>query len=172
MEKLSTTLHITPSLAKVLLVEHQWMNNIVVDKYRQNSNALLIEARIKPPYMMADNAIDNMDHNTSLLMPSTSNNSNNNSPRFSSVGITSKSSSNINHNNINNNNNSNNKSNQMISTTISSSSNAICSYRSQICPVCTVVQLNDKFYSLACGHSFCKDCWAMFFETQIFQVMF
>ncbi|TMW39290.1 hypothetical protein DOY81_015630, partial [Sarcophaga bullata] len=38
VEKLNTILQITPSLAKVLLLEHQWMNQVVVDKYRQNAN--------------------------------------------------------------------------------------------------------------------------------------
>jgi len=49
VEKLNTILQITPSLAKVLLLEHQWNNVAVVEKYRQDANALLVTARIKPP---------------------------------------------------------------------------------------------------------------------------
>lgn len=35
------------------------------------------------------------------------------------------------------------------------------------CPVCIATHPREKFCSLACGHMFCKDCWAMHFEVQI-----
>lgn len=41
-------------------------------------------------------------------------------------------------------------------------------YRSsRTCPVCVIYQNVERFYSLSCGDSFCRDCWAMHFETQI-----
>lgn len=36
-----------------------------------------------------------------------------------------------------------------------------------MCPVCVTVQSIDKFCNLSCGHSFCKSCWSMHFETQV-----
>ncbi|XP_075219801.1 E3 ubiquitin-protein ligase ari-2 isoform X2 [Lycorma delicatula] len=35
------------------------------------------------------------------------------------------------------------------------------------CPVCVAYFFWDKFSSLACGHPFCNNCWAMHFEVQI-----
>lgn len=37
------------------------------------------------------------------------------------------------------------------------------------CPVCVIPSYTDKFRSLACGHPFCCQCWAMHFEVQISQ---
>lgn len=37
------------------------------------------------------------------------------------------------------------------------------------CPVCVIPSYTDKFRSLACGHPFCSQCWAMHFEVQISQ---
>jgi len=129
VEKLNTILQITPSLAKVLLLEHQWNNVAVVEKYRQDANALLVTARIKPPTIaVADTA------STSAAAAAASAQL----LRLGSCGY---------------------------KTTAST----VPQYRSQMCPVCASSQLGDKFYSLACGHSFCKDCWTIYFETQIFQ---
>lgn len=47
VEKLSNTLKITPSLAKVLLHEHKWDANDIVEKYRDNASNLLVSSRIK-----------------------------------------------------------------------------------------------------------------------------
>lgn len=41
--------------------------------------------------------------------------------------------------------------------------------RQLLCPVCASTQPADRFYSLTCVHSFCKDCWSMHYETQISQ---
>lgn len=38
-----------------------------------------------------------------------------------------------------------------------------------MCSVCATGQPGDKYFNLSCSHSFCKDCWAMHFETQINQ---
>lgn len=168
VEKLNTILQITPSLAKVLLLEHQWMNHVVVDKYRQNANALLIEARIKSPNPA----------NSNLATISTSTNTNADIPSTSaaaiaqvSLSVYSKNSScNNGHSSSNNNNNNNNNSRLPGLSGSNSCSTISHQYRSQMCPVCATVHLGDKFYSLACGHVFCKDCWSMYFETQIFQV--
>uniref|UniRef100_A0A1A9ZL14 RBR-type E3 ubiquitin transferase n=1 Tax=Glossina pallidipes TaxID=7398 RepID=A0A1A9ZL14_GLOPL len=168
VEKLNTILQITPSLAKVLLLEHQWMNHVVVDKYRQNANALLIEARIKSPNPA----------NSNLATISTSTNTNADIPSTSaaaiaqvSLSVYSKNSScNNGHSSSNNNNNNNNNNSRLPGLSGSNSCSTIShQYRSQMCPVCATVHLGDKFYSLACGHVFCKDCWSMYFETQIFQ---
>lgn len=43
------------------------------------------------------------------------------------------------------------------------------SARSQMCSVCTAFHMDDKFHTIPCEHSFCKDCWSMHFETQINQ---
>lgn len=48
VEKLSTILQITPSLAKVLLHEHKWNTNEIIEKYQDNANNLLISAKVKP----------------------------------------------------------------------------------------------------------------------------
>jgi ariadne-2 len=49
VEKLSTLLQVTPSLAKVLLHEMKWNTDEVVEKYRNNASNLLVSVRIKPP---------------------------------------------------------------------------------------------------------------------------
>ncbi|KAL7048932.1 hypothetical protein ACKWTF_003534 [Chironomus riparius] len=47
VEKLSNSLKITPSLAKVLLNEHRWNSNDIIDRYRDNASNLLVSSRIK-----------------------------------------------------------------------------------------------------------------------------
>lgn len=37
------------------------------------------------------------------------------------------------------------------------------------CTTCLQFMSGDHFRNLACGHSFCKDCWSMHFEIQIIQ---
>ncbi|XP_017778653.1 PREDICTED: protein ariadne-2 isoform X2 [Nicrophorus vespilloides] len=48
VEQLSNYLRITPSLAKVLLHGHKWSVSEIVNKYRENASALLINSKIKP----------------------------------------------------------------------------------------------------------------------------
>lgn len=38
-----------------------------------------------------------------------------------------------------------------------------------VCAVCANSPALNKFSALACGHSFCNECWAMHFEVQIMQ---
>lgn len=52
------------------------------------------------------------------------------------------------------------------------SSNNLILTRYKNCPVCVTIQPIEKFYSLSCGHMFCKDCWISHFEVQINQVCF
>lgn len=42
VEHLSNTIHLTPSLAKVLLLEHEWQANEIVEKYNRNPSGLLV----------------------------------------------------------------------------------------------------------------------------------
>lgn len=98
VEKLSNILKISPSSAKVLLHEHTWNINEIVEKYKGSASNLLVSAKIK----------------------------------------------------------SGNKSGS----------------QQKSCPVCMTLQPQDKFSSLNCGHSFCKNCWTMHFETQISQGKF
>lgn len=49
VEQLSSILQITPSLAKVLLHEHKWNTNEIIEKYRDNASNLLVMSRVKPP---------------------------------------------------------------------------------------------------------------------------
>lgn len=37
------------------------------------------------------------------------------------------------------------------------------------CAVCANSPPLSKYSALACGHSFCNDCWGMHFEVQIMQ---
>lgn len=97
VEKLSTSLKIIPSLAKVLLHENKWDANGLVKKYRDNASSLLVSSRIKS---------------------------------------------------------GNGK--KTVQATL-------------LCPVCVQTQSSDKFHSLSCAHSFCKNCWSMHFEIQISQ---
>ncbi|KAI9577220.1 hypothetical protein GQX74_005754 [Glossina fuscipes] len=73
------------------------------------------------------------------------------------------------HSSSNNYNNNNNNSWLHGLSASNSFSTISHQYRSQMCPVCTIVHLGDKFYSLSCSHVFCKHCWLMYFETQVFQ---
>lgn len=50
VEVLSNSLHITPSLAKVLLHTHNWALQDVMTKYRNNSSSFLINSKIKPSH--------------------------------------------------------------------------------------------------------------------------
>ncbi|XP_065165687.1 potential E3 ubiquitin-protein ligase ariadne-2-like [Atheta coriaria] len=99
VETLSNNVHITPSLAKLLLHAHNWAVQDITTKYRDDANKLLIGSKIKPSSTLS------LANATRLLN----------------------------------------------------------------CTVCVQAQHNDKFYSLLCGHMFCKDCWAMHFEVQINQ---
>ncbi|XP_063972023.1 potential E3 ubiquitin-protein ligase ariadne-2 isoform X2 [Diachasmimorpha longicaudata] len=102
VEVLSNSLHITPSLAKVLLHTHDWALQEVMIKYRDNASSLLINSKIKP----------------SQPPDPTS---------------------------------------------------ALKGRKGGICTVCMALFNPDKFATLTCGHSFCKDCWCMHFEVQISQ---
>lgn len=42
VEQLSNIIKVTPSLAKVLLLEHKWKISEIVEKYRVNSNGLMV----------------------------------------------------------------------------------------------------------------------------------
>lgn len=42
VEQLSNIIMVIPSLAKVLLLEHQWKTAEIVEKYRTNPNGLLV----------------------------------------------------------------------------------------------------------------------------------
>lgn len=42
VEHLSNTIHLTPSLAKVLLLEHEWQATEIVEKYNRNPSGLLV----------------------------------------------------------------------------------------------------------------------------------
>ncbi|KAJ9593833.1 hypothetical protein L9F63_027523 [Diploptera punctata] len=50
VETLSTTLQITPSLAKVLLHAHGWAIPDIIVKYREDSSKLLVLSKVKPPH--------------------------------------------------------------------------------------------------------------------------
>lgn len=102
VEVLSNSLHVTPSLAKVLLHAHDWAPQDIVAKYRENSSGLLITSKIKP------------------LHP----------PDPAST---------------------------------------LKSQRGGVCSVCFAVFPADRFSTLNCGHSFCKECWCTHFEVQITQ---
>lgn len=97
VEKLSLTLNITPSLAKVLLHENKWDSNVIISKYRDNASNLLVSSRIK------------------------------------------------------------------------STSSKKSVHSTLLCPVCIQTHSSDKFHSLSCAHSFCRNCWSMHFEIQISQ---
>lgn len=135
---------------------------MVVDKYRQNANALLVETRIKPPCNNIDPALETENvASTSAQAAATTAGGSISSSSITTIGTLSTYS----------------KSPTSTTPSLLSSSGGGGSltqqqYRSQMCPVCATVQLGDKFYSLSCAHSFCKDCWSMFFETQIFQVIY
>ncbi|KAG8230447.1 hypothetical protein J437_LFUL014711, partial [Ladona fulva] len=104
VEALSTSLQITPSLAKVLLHTHGWAIDEISDKYRADSTSLLVASNIKPA------------HSVDISWRSSS------SPRAETS-----------------------------------------------CPVCAFARAVTCFCSLACGHAFCRDCWAMHFEVKIMQ---
>lgn len=38
-----------------------------------------------------------------------------------------------------------------------------------MCPVCYAHQPVEYFKALACGHQFCKECWATHFEVQVIE---
>lgn len=42
VEQLSNIIMVTPSLAKVLLLEHKWKTAEIVEKYRTNPSGLLV----------------------------------------------------------------------------------------------------------------------------------
>ena len=104
VETLSDTLHITPSLAKVLLHAHNWALQDIITKYRNNSTSLLVNSKIKAAAA------------TSHLTNSTS--------EGPGAGH---------------------------------------------CLICVTQHSSDKFATLSCGHSFCRECWCMHFEVQITQ---
>lgn len=102
VEVMSNNLHITPSLAKVLLQGHNWALQDIITQFRANASHLMISSKVKPA----------------------------NPP------------------------------------------DPACAAKAQrggICSVCVSIMPAEKFATLTCGHSFCKDCWCMHFEVQIMQ---
>ncbi|KAJ8686389.1 hypothetical protein QAD02_022183 [Eretmocerus hayati] len=110
VELLSTNMHITPSLAKLLLHEHEWALQDILTKYQDHPLNSIIDPRIK--FIESDEA--NIHKNKS------------------------------------------------ISPTLKHLNESACS-------VCFTTLPGEKFSTLTCGHSFCKDCWCIYFETQILQ---
>lgn len=55
-----------------------------------------------------------------------------------------------------------------VSELIGSSCTPKC-LKENVCLVCYSSLSKEKFSTLTCKHSFCKDCWCMHFETQILQ---
>jgi ariadne-2 len=62
VEALSSTLQITPSLAKVLLHAHQWAIPDIIVKYRRDSCGLLAVSRVKPPHPLEPVASRRLRH--------------------------------------------------------------------------------------------------------------
>lgn len=110
VEELSNVLQLIPSLAKVLLQEHQWNVPHIVSQYRSNPSSLLVAARIKPS---SSARVGGGNTSTSSLLDTM--------PRY------------------------------------------------HTCSVCYASYDPNRFANLSCGHSFCRDCWAMHFECQIGQ---
>lgn len=50
VEQLSNNVKVTPSLAKVLLIDNKWKTNEIIEQYCINASDLLIQARIKPQH--------------------------------------------------------------------------------------------------------------------------
>ncbi|XP_062543223.1 potential E3 ubiquitin-protein ligase ariadne-2-like [Armigeres subalbatus] len=147
VERLSNQLHITPSLAKVLLHETKWNTAEVVEKYRNNASNLLVSARIKAaPAVMAITS-------PATVVPLLAAGSSGSGAVLMPVCGMIPASAPI----------------PGTSTKASLQTIAPCAYRTHLCPVCVTVQSMDKFHSLSCQHSFCRDCWAMHFEIQISQ---
>uniref|UniRef100_A0A1B0BWP6 RBR-type E3 ubiquitin transferase n=1 Tax=Glossina palpalis gambiensis TaxID=67801 RepID=A0A1B0BWP6_9MUSC len=91
-------------------------------------------------------------------------------PLFAQVSVSVYSKNFSCHNGHSSSNNYNNNNSWLHGLSASNSFSTIShQYRSQMCPVCTIVHLGHKFYSLSCSHVFCKHCWLMYFETQVFQ---
>ncbi|XP_053672658.1 potential E3 ubiquitin-protein ligase ariadne-2 [Anopheles nili] len=174
VEKLSTQLQITPSLAKVLLHETRWNTIEVIERYRNNASNLLVSARIKaaaPAPSIPTSAIAT----NQAAVPSTSSGA---SCSFVASVVPSSSvgplpgpstSSSINSSSSSSSSSSSVKSHHVVSAHHVPVGGTSCCYRTQLCPVCVTVQSTDKFHSLSCQHSFCRDCWAMHFEIQIGQ---
>uniref|UniRef100_A0A182P5J3 RBR-type E3 ubiquitin transferase n=1 Tax=Anopheles epiroticus TaxID=199890 RepID=A0A182P5J3_9DIPT len=176
VEKLSTQLQITPSLAKVLLHETRWNTAEVIERYRNNASNLLVSARIKA----AAPSVPPVSTTQSSPVPSTS--TSGAAATCSFISSVPSSSSNSSASTVipgTSSNSSGSKPHPTVgshhvgtTTTISSSgitTTTACCYRTQLCPVCVTVQSTDKFHALSCQHSFCRDCWAMHFEIQIGQ---
>lgn len=171
VECLSNIIKCAPSLAKTLLLEHRWCINEVVTKYRENASDLLvsvglantipsaivkfdsiygsiflqISARLKPDTVAAKSSVirKQMGEEPTLSLTKVNTVPSNNSLSQPSVVAPSQA--------------------QIISNCRQPSA------RSQMCSVCTAFHTEDKFHSIPCEHSFCKDCWSIHFETQINQ---
>lgn len=134
VEHLSNTIHLTPSLAKVLLLEHDWQANEIVEKYNRNPSGLLVShlrdfgfSIITAPIVLLELQI------RSRIKPQSA------------------------------------PAKKPQPNECSSSSSQHSSFQ-QACTVCASSNHSSQhYYSLSCGHSFCKECWAMHFETQINQ---
>lgn len=48
VEQLSNNIKVTPSLAKVLLLDNEWKTSEIIEQYCANASELFIRARIKP----------------------------------------------------------------------------------------------------------------------------
>ncbi|XP_055688985.1 potential E3 ubiquitin-protein ligase ariadne-2 [Lutzomyia longipalpis] len=60
--------------------------------------------------------------------------------------------------------------NLLVSTRINPVNTMVGPYRSsRMCTVCVMYHSVERFFSLSCSDSFCRDCWATHFETQINQ---
>ncbi|XP_050098346.1 potential E3 ubiquitin-protein ligase ariadne-2 isoform X2 [Anopheles aquasalis] len=198
VEKLSTQLQITPSLAKVLLHETRWNTAEVIERYRNNASNLLVSARIKaaPPVVAGPSSpssapcpattttITSVASSTIstagtisgpsfLLVPSASSAFVATSATSSGAAAMSSSLSlhpgpSGNGTKVQHHLTGSTSSTGSTFTTIVNAPTPTC-YRTQLCPVCVTVQSTDKFHRLSCQHSFCRDCWAMHFEIQIGQ---
>ncbi|KAA0203044.1 hypothetical protein HAZT_HAZT004184 [Hyalella azteca] len=170
VEELSTSIQVTPSLAKVLLLMCQWNLSEIVSSYRADAHRLLIQCQVKPS-MPANNNNTSMVSANLVSATNTSNRSTTNTPFPSNVGLMSSTSM--------------EKAGDCV-TLCSSSSKSECSSRDVVCgsnaiiqqesdvkecccPVCLCAMKPSESSQLSCCHRFCNSCWSTYFDVEITQ---
>lgn len=147
VEHLSNTIHLTPSLAKVLLLEHEWQANEIVEKYNRNPSGLLVSfVQIFLPSFLVQQFLHLTTKNNFRLL----------TLWLFEFQIRSR----IKPQNV--------PAKKPVPSECSSSSSQPSSFQNT-CTVCASNHSSQNYFNLSCGHSFCKECWAMHFETQINQ---
>ncbi|KAF2348146.1 IBR domain, partial [Trinorchestia longiramus] len=177
VEELSTSIQVTPSLAKVLLLMCQWNLSEIVSSYRADAHRLLVQCQVKPSVPANNNNTSMVSANLVFTTIQSSRTTNTSSSSSVNMSATSCSSTDKSADSITVCSSSSSKP-QTILGGVSSGVETVssvsilpeeCDVKESCCPVCLCGMKPSESSQLSCCHRFCNSCWSTYFDIEITQ---